>query len=560
MMDAVDFSQEVTMSMHPHPIDPVPDETARVARAAFPKGNPYLRLRDLFTDLYTDAMFTALYPTRGQPAVAPWRLAVVTVLQFAEGLADRQAADAVRSRIDWKYALSLPLEDEGFDASVLSEFRERLVEGSAESLLLDALLAQARAHGLLHARGRQRTDSTHVLAAIRVLNRLECVGETLRHALDALAVVAPDWLRSWVPAAWFDRYGRPFAEYRLPPGRAERYALAETIGADGFAVLAAVYAAQAPAYLRAVPAVQTLRQVWVQQFYAPTDTVRWRTAEDLPPSALLICTPFDPDARYGKKRETVWTGYKVHLTETCTPQDPHLIVNVETTSAPGSDYDAVETIHTHLAARDLLPQEHIVDAGYVTADDLVASQRTHAVDLLGPVPPDPSWQAKDQGGFATACFVIDWEDRQAICPRGRTSRSWMERQDRHGHPVVQIRFAQADCQACPVRAQCTQAATQPRTLTIRAQAAYEALQAARQRQATEIFKEQYAARAGIEGTISQGVRVGDLRRARYVGQAKTHLQHVLTAAGLNVLRLGAWLAEPSRAPTRRAPFAALAAA
>jgi len=541
------------MSMHPQPIDPIPEETARVARPACPKGNPYLRLRDLFTDLYTDAMFTALYPTRGQPAAAPWRLALVTVMQFAEGLADRQAADAVRSRIDWKYALSLPLEDEGFDASVLSEFRERLVTGSAETLLLDALLAQARTHGLLHARGRPRTDSTHVLAAIRVLNRLECVGETLRHALDALAVVALDWLRGWVPAAWFDRYGRPFAEYRLPPGRAERYALAATIGADGFAVLA-------PAYLRAVPAVQTLRRVWVQQFYAPTDTVRWRTAEDLPPSAVLICTPYDPDARYGKKRETAWTGYKVHLTETCTPEDPHLIVNVETRPAPGSDFDAVETIHTHLAARDLLPQEHIVDAGYVTADDLVTSQRTHAVDLLGPVPPDPSWQAKDQGGFATACFVIDWEARHAICPRGRPSRYWMERQDRHGHPVVQIRFAQADCQACPARAQCTQAATQPRTLTLRAQAAYEALQAARQRQATATFKEQYAARAGIEGTISQGVRVGDLRRARYVGQAKTHLQHVLTAAGLNVLRLGAWLAETPRAPTRRAPFAALAAA
>ena len=548
------------MSLRPEPPCPIPPETARVAHAAFPRGNPYLRLRDHFGALYTDEMFASLFPTRGQPAAAPWRLALVTVMQFAEGLADRQAADAVRGRIDGKYALSLPLEDEGFDASVLSEFRTRLVTGGAETLLLDTLLEQARAQGLLHARGRQRTDSTHVLAHIRVLNRLECVGETLRHALNAVAVVAPDWLRAWVPDSWFDRYSRPFAEYRLPSGRAERYALAEQIGADGLAVLTAVYATDAPAYLRTVPAVQILWQVWVQQFYAATETVRWRAAEDLPPSALLISTLYDPEARYGKKRETEWTGYKVHLTETCAPQDPHLIVNVETTAASTSDFALVQTIHTHLAAHDLLPVEHIVDAGYVTADHLVTSRTEHAVDLLGPVPPDTSWQATEQAGFETACFVLDWEARHATCPQGHTSRYWLERRDRHEHPVIHIRFAQSDCQTCPVRARCTQSATQPRTLMIRAQPAYEALQAARQRQTTQAFADQYAARAGIEGTLSQGVRVGDLRRARYVGQAKTHLQHVLTAAGVNVLRLDAWLAETPRAPTRRSHFAALAAA
>ena len=548
------------MSLRPEPVCPVPAETARIAHAAFPRGNPYLRLRDHLSTIYTDDLFVDLFPTRGQPAAAPWRLALVTVMQFAEGLADRQAADAVRGRIDWKYVLSLPLEDEGFDASVLSEFRTRLVDGQAETLLLDALLTQARTHGLLHARGRQRTDSTHVLANIRVLNRLECVGETLRQALNALAVVAPDWLRAWVPAAWFDRYSRPFAEYRLPPGRAERYALAEEIGADGVAVLTAVYAPEAPAYLRAAPAVQTLRQVWVQQFYAATDTVRWRAADDLPPSTLLICTPYDPEARYSKKRETAWTGYKVHLTETCAPEGPHLIVNVETTAAPTSDFEMVPTIHTHLAEHDLLPEEHIVDAGYMTADHLVTSRTEHAVDLLGPVPPDPSWQAKEQGGFETACFAIDWEAHQATCPHGHTSRSWMERHDRRDHPVVYIRFAPTDCQSCPVRAHCTQSATQPRALMIRARPAYEALHAARQRQTTPDFKEHYAVRAGIEGTLSQGVRAGDLRRARYTGLAKTRLQHVLTATGVNVLRLGAWLADTPRAPTRRSPFAALAAA
>jgi transposase len=151
-------------------------------------------------------------------------LALVTVLQFAENLPDRQAAEAVRSRIDWKYLLGLELTDSGFDASVLCEFRARLVAGAAEQRLLDHLLTLARERGLLKARGRQRTDSTHVLAAIHVLNRLECVGETLRHALNSLAVVAPEWLREQVPIDWYERYGSRVDNYRLPKADAERAA------------------------------------------------------------------------------------------------------------------------------------------------------------------------------------------------------------------------------------------------------------------------------------------------------------------------------------------------
>lgn len=548
------------MSLHPEVIGPVPEDTVRVARAAFPKGNTYLRLRDTLGSIFGDDAFVALFPTRGQPAAAPWRLALVTVLQFAEGLPDRQAADAVRSRIDWKYALGLRLDDPGFDASVLSEFRARLLAGGAETLLLDTLLSHCRAQGWLKARGRQRTDSTHVLAAIRVLNRLECVGETLRHALNALAVVAPDWLRGWVPSAWFDRYGQPFAEYHLPPGRAERYTLAEAIGTDGFRLLAAIYDPRAPAWVREVPAVQVLRRVWVQQFYAPAPTARWRSAEDLPPAAVLISTPYDPEARYGKKRDTEWTGYKVHLTETCDADTPSLITNVETTATTTSDFELVEPIQEHLAARDVLPGEHFLDAGYMGADQLVTSRTEHGVDLIGPMPAETSWQAKAQQGFASTCFLMDWEARRATCPQGQQSTQWLERRDHRGHAVVHIKFARAACQACPVRTQCTQSASEARTLMIRDRAHYEALQAARQRQTTEAFRRHYAARAGVEGTISQGVRVADLRRARYVGLAKTRLQHLLTATGLNVLRLGAWLGERPRAGTRRSPFAALAAA
>src|SRR5262252_7292177 len=202
------------MSLHPQAPCPIPEETQRVARAVFPRGNLYMQVADRLGTLYHDAQFTALFPRRGQPAEAPARLALATVLQFAEGLSDRQAADAVRSRIDWKYVLGLDLTDPGFDHTVLSEFRTRLITGEAEALLLDALLTLARAHGLLKARGRQRTDSTHVCAAIRVLNRLERVGETLRAALNSLAVVAPAWVQTLAPPEWSERYAHRVENYQ----------------------------------------------------------------------------------------------------------------------------------------------------------------------------------------------------------------------------------------------------------------------------------------------------------------------------------------------------------
>jgi transposase len=538
----------------------IPEETVRVARAAFPRGNPYMAMRDALGPIYADPQFAALFPKDGQPAESPAQLALVTIMQFAEGLSDRQAADAVRGRIDWKYALALDLTDPGFDASVLSEFRGRLVAGQAEMVLFETLLAHLRAQGLVKPRGRQRTDSTHVLAAIHVLNRLECVGETLRHALNTLATVAPDWLRIWVPSAWFDRYGRRFEDYRLPASKAERYALAEQIGADGRLLLQQVYATDAPAWLREVPAVQVLRRVWLQQFYAtpPAEPMRWRMADDLPPGPLLISSPYDPDARYSKKRETEWVGYKAHLTESCDDDAPHIITNVETTLAPAADNTMTGTIQAHLAARDLVPREHVVDTSYVTSEHLVTAEDM-GTDLLGPVLEDQSWQTRAQGGFGVASFLIDWEGQRAICPRGKVSAVWDPKKDSDGHDVINIRFAHADCVACPARPDCVHS-PRPRTLTVRPRAQYEALQAARQRQTTDEFKARYVIRAGVEGTISQGVGIGDLRRSRYVGLPKTRLLHQLIATALNFVRTATWLAETPLARTRRSAFAAFAAA
>ena len=551
------------MSLHPHPVGPVPEETARVAHAAFPKGTRAIRMRDAIGAMFNDDTFAPLFSGRGQPAESPWRLALVCVLQYTEGLSDRQAADAVRARIDWKYALSLALTDPGFDSSVLSEFRTRLVTGNAEQLLLDALLTHFRAHGLLAARGRQRTDSTHVLAAIRKLNRLERAGETLRHALNSLATVAPDWLRSHSYPAWVDRYSRRVDDSRLPAAPEERRAMAETIGGDGWALLDAIYAAEAPAWLREVPAVETLRRMWIQQYVVVDDILQWRTdAHGVPPSALFITSPYDLDAHYSKKRATEWVGYKVHLSETCDDDLPRLITHVETSGAPIADGDRTATIHEALADKALLPATHIVDAGYVTAPLLVSSKRDFAVDLLGPTRPDTRWQARAGNGFDVSAFTIDWEAQQAICPEGHRSTSWSPAIDRRDNDVITIQFSTGHCRRCASRPYCIQSPDQRyprRVIKVRPQEQYLALQAARARATTEAYKEEYARRAGIEGTISQGVRAYGLRRCRYIGEAKTHVQHVLTATAINFIRVDDWLAGRTVAQTRRSPFAALMA-
>lgn len=546
------------MSLQPQEIAPVPEETQRVTRAAFPKGNIYVRMRDEIGAIFDDPMFAPLFPTRGQPAESPWRLALITVMQFVEGLSDRQTAEAVRSRIDWKYALSLELTDPGGDASVLCEFRARLVDGGAGPALLEAMLSRFKERGLLKVRGQQRTDSTHVLAAIRTLNRLESVGETMRAALNSVATAAPDWLTGLAAPDWFERYAARVEEYRLPKGEAARTALGEQIGTDGHALLRAVYEPAAPAWLRELPAVQTLRRAWVNQFFVENDIVRWRKAADLPPAGTRFDTPYDTDARYGNKRSTTWTGYKVHLTETCDADAPHLVVHVETTPAPVTDSDMTAPIQQALADKDLTPATHLADAGYVDADLLVTSRTKHGIELLGPVRPDVSWQAKEGKGFDVAAFVIDWEARKVTCPQGQTSLDWAPTRDSWGNDTIHIGFHRKTCAVCTSRSLCTRAKADPRELTVRPRPQHQALQTVRRQQETEAWRARYGKRAGIEGTLSQAVRAFGLRQCRYVGLPKTKLQHVFTAIAINVVRFDAWLTDRPLAKTRQSAFASLA--
>ncbi len=531
------------MSLKSQAICPVPQETARVARAAYPKGNLYMQMRDVLGSIYTDEDFTNVFPREGQPAEAPWRLALVTVMQFVENLPDRQAADAVRGRIDWKYLLGLDLTNAGFDASVLSEFRARLIENHAEELLLSKMLTLFGQKGWLKARGRQRTDSTHVLAKIRALNRVLCVWETMRAALNSLATLAPDWLRAHSQQEWVERYGPRCEDSRVPVGETERQAFAEEIGQQGRELLNALFDPAAPQWLRLVPAVEILRQVWVQNYQWSDGAIGWRSSENIPPAALYIGSPYDEDAHYSKKRSTQWVGYKVHLTETCEPHLPLLITHVETTTAPVSDDAMTATIHAGLERKELLPAQHIVDTGYVDAKLLVESQRDYQIDLVGPTRKDYRWQARQQKGFDASHFPIDWEQQQATCPEGHTSMSWTPAIDKRKNEVIKIKFSTTDCQACPSRSLCTQSIRHTRrTVTIRPHLQYLALKQRRSQEKTKEFTHVYAKRAGIEGTISQAVRT---------------IQHLATAAALNMVRSMSWFNELPRAQTRRSAFTRL---
>ncbi len=517
-----------------------------------------IRMRDELGPIFDDARFAHLFASRGRPAETPWRLALVTVLQFAEGLSDRQAAEAVRARIDWKYALGLELSDSGFDYSILSEFRTRLVTGAVEHLLLDALLDACKAKGFLKARGRQRTDSTHVLALVRQLSRIETIAETLRAALNAIAVVEPAWLRALSPLDWFGRYGRRIEDYRLAKGQMARDAYVRQVGQDGMHLLTAVFSPASPPTIRCLAPVEILRQVWIQQFVVIDDVIQLRDPRETPPASQEIESPYETEARFGAKRETTWTGYKVHLTESCDDNLPHLLTEVQTTIAPAADVEQLAAIQDELARIDLVPDEHLVDAGYVRAANLVRSRSEHQINLVGPIYEDRQWQAKANNGFDVAHFAVDWEQKRVTCPQGRTSVRWSETTTARDRSFVHVEFAAADCAACPVRAQCTRAKTLPRALTLSSPEEHAAIQTARQRQKTEEFAATYAHRAGIEGTISQGVRAFELRHARYRGTGKVHLQHVAIAAAINLHRLDRWLAGVAPISVRQTRFAALA--
>ena len=572
------------MSMQPVPWpEPDPQVTAAIAAmygARKTKRPLAVLIRDRLGEWLADEQFAAAFGIRGRPGWSPSRLALVTVLQRAENLTDRPAADAVRTRLDWKYLLGLSLEDPGFDHTVLAEFRGRVADAGLEQVVLDALLAKLAAGGLVKAGGKQRTDSTHVVAAVAALNRLELAGEAVRAAAEALAAAHPAWLEQRVCVAdWNRRYGTPITSWRPPESEARREELAIAYARDGYALLEAVHDPSSPPWLRELPAVDVLRRVLVQNYTRTItsdgrEVIRRREKEPdgdgLPPGHARIASPYDLDARWGVKREEFWLGYKLHVTETCDDpppctcrpdawaqlpaaggrdhgQDcahlvfPNLITHVATTDATVTDNQMTSAIQEDLADKKLAPGRHDLDSGYLSAALVISALTTWGIALIGPLLADTSAQARAGNGYARADFTVDYASKTVTCPQGKTAKSWSPC-TQHGKDAIVAIFSTTDCGPCPARGLCT--AAKRRVLSLPPPDLAQAQAAARTAGKTIPFRADYARRAGVEGTMHQATSHG-ARRARYRGLPKTRLDHVYMACALNLLRLEAyWTGTP----------------
>src|SRR6185437_14597551 len=445
----------------------------------------------------------------------------------------------------------------GFHHSVLSDFRDRLLEedGRADRLL-DLTLALLKEAGLVRERTTQRTDSTHVLAAVRGLTRLELVTEAVRAALEELARTAGHALAGLVDDDRGRRYGRPV---RLGKNPARPKTRMNEAGADARRLLEHL-AASHPELLRG-PRVQALRQVVVQNYHRdPAGRLRWRGDEGdsgLPPSAVRIVSPYDLTARYARRGQvTRWTGYLAHVTETCAEDGPNVITDVATMPATSADTAAVSGIHARLERRGLLPADHLVDGGYTSLVHMERAGRVHRVTLTGPLPGNPTRQHRTRDGYARDDFRAGYDRREVTCPQGQVSSSW------HGPyptsspdaaPLIVAKFTRAQCQPCPARAACTTSGDGKRTVGFPPRELYELQIRNRADQQDPAWHKRYAVRSGIEGTVCEFACGHGMRHCRYRGQPKAHLQHVLTAIAVNIERLSQL--PPGENPAPRPPTA-----
>ncbi|MFI6056177.1 transposase [Streptomyces violascens] len=335
-------------------------------------------------------------------------------------------------------------------------------------------------------------------------------------------------------------------------------ARAEVFGRDGQKVLAALWACGAPGRLRTLPQVEVLRQVWVHHYYWDEEgQLRWRDGHALPPASLRFDSPYDTDAHYCTKNGTEWSGYRVHYTETCEEQRPEIVVHVATTIAPVQDGQLTEQIHDDLAQAALAPAEHVVDAAYITPAHIQRAQQVHGITLLGSPTTAARPRAARASGSPRSRSTGIYGRRRVPAARPAPSRG---RSRINGHEYLQFRFAKADCLACPDRHPCTASATRPRSIALLPQPLHEIQVQNRLDQQTEEWQRRYAARVGIEATLSQTVRSNGLRRTRYRGLAKTHVQHVLTAMACNLTRTADWIAATPRERTRSSRFHTLCTA
>lgn len=519
------------MSLKIQPPWPMPPDTAEVGKTILREDSTYRLIGEQIFMKFREEDFADLYSTEGRPAISPVILAFVSVFQFMEKLPDRQAAQAMRMRIDWKYALHLSLDYAGFDFSVLSEFRDRLLKHNAEGRVFDTLVNEFREMGLIKERGKQRSDSIAMLTKVRKLSRLEMVIETLRLAVGAILRIDRKWGEEIIPPSWEERYGERFVMQRYNEQEWKQYE--EQIGPDGQWLLARLEGEHTPAEIRDLPEVQTLNTAWAQQFQENEGEITYQELKRYD-GHTQIQTPHDPEARYGKKRHQEWVGAKVQLTETDDEGMPHLITDIVVTSSARTDYEELADIQQRLAERDCLPANHYVDSGYMSGSNLANSQEQE-IDLIGPLAPVITPQDRIPDGITWEQFEIDLQNGLATCPGGHcVEQKWQDER------VTRFQFPKKVCLACSLRPRCC---TGKGGRTLGVSPFYEQLRVARKRQKTDEFKQDYHKhRSGVEGSLSALIRGNGLRVGRYTGQRKRHLQAVFTGCAANLQRAARWQA------------------
>lgn len=489
------------------------------------------------SDVLSGKDFERMYSKVGRGAVHPVVLSLVTVFQFLENIPDRVAAQRTVARMDWKYALHMPLDWQGFHYSDLCNFRKRLLKYEAERLIFDQVLEWVRAKGFLKKYGKQRTDSTHFLGAVERLSRLELVWETLRVALKAMRTKAPQWYGKQIPSAFHEVYVERQSSWRLSKQEVKAEML--KAGRDGFWLLDYV-AESAPKPVLELPEVETLRTVWDQQFEREGDETKTRPPSGRGKGKDLIVTPHDPEARWSEKRGKDWVGGRLQVTETAEDKvTQQFITDIDVVAANRDDSEVVDQIQKRLQERDLKPDEHDVDQGYTSGPNL-AQSAARGIELLGPVAQDTAGKPE---GLRQSDFKLDFETKQATCPQGKVAPTWYDRpsEENEGYVGAEIQFKK-QCKGCHVRMQCAPGKC---GRTLKVSPYYSLLQQRRAEQETDSFKERYKCRAAVEGTISEIVRGHGGRRARYRGLAKARLQALFTGAAVNLKRLARALAAKS---------------
>lgn len=545
------------MALCKHPLGEIPIDTSALAKAAFrKKPHLYMAIADEFEDVFVSEDFEKLYPKAGQWGIHPARMACMLIVQALEGLSDRQLADKVRGDLPLKYLLRLPADHEGWDESVFCEARDRFVETQSSNLLLDLLLKKMRERNLLDAR-KQRTDSTHIIAASRSMNRFELAFEAVRNCIEDMMLVQPDWVMSIAKPVWLQRYylERPF-NYKLPKGEKERIERAEEVGHDGLYLLEQIDTHELKDSLNQLEPVVILRRVLDENFSNKGGKLRFRLNKDLKPSAERLASPHDTEARKGTKGSQSWLGFKAHFTETCVKGFPNLITNVETTAATVNDSEVLPRIHEKLISRELAPKQHLVDCGYVNVQTLAESKTKLGIDVVARLANGHTWQSKADKGFDNSRFAIDWERRTVVCPMGVSSETWKQR-EKGDASIINVSFPAEACGRCPVKEDCTK--SDARKLQLKPRSIWEFMQFMRERQQTDQFWTEYACRAGVEGTQAQLVRSG-IRRSRYRGLDKTHLANVLAATAVNLVRAVKFISGIPKATTRSGRYQSAAAA